>query len=1027
MSTIKTLMLTILFSWAVIQVTAKPVSPETATQVAVNFLKEKISQGSFPAGTQANFSMIILSGKHQQASMYVFNLMDNAGFIIVSGNDATYPVLCYANHGCFSMQEKERPGGFSYMLDEYTRLLDAVEEGGIPGDEKTSAEWAHYLHGPAEPSRAISGVGPLLTTTWGQDCWYNAYCPPDISGDCGHALTGCVATAMGQLMRYYSYPETGTGSCTYTHPVYGTLTADFSATDYRWNEMGTTATGTSHDAIAELLFHCGVAALMNYGTSGSGAFEVNMQNALIEHFGYSPASSLVFSANYTAEHWNSILKNELDLARPVFMTGVDTTEDQGHAFICDGYSDDNYYHIDWGWENQYNGYFMINNLCPGNNNFNAILRAITGLIPDTLRCTPPRNLHATADCNDVLLSWSPPGPEPQNEWIHYDGPYTGGNTGFSNAVSFQVAIRFDTAQLSAYHGLILDKIRFILGNKKAEYRINIWQGSDASDILVDEPLPGQIHMYWDDICGNHGQYWNTIILQEPLIIDATEELWIGYTCINLPGENARAGHDNNPSVPGYSDLLRINNGNWVSTHENYPSWDYNWSIQAFVTDINGNSLPLASGTFNIHQKAQQVKPGELISSCMEEVPSMVGYNLFRNGHQVNTEPLTELTYTDYDLPAGDYTYTLCALYEEGSSIPCGPSTVRVDELVLNPPYQLTATTSGNDVQLVWHEPLPPPIEQWLYYDNGENHTAVGMASGGTHSVAIRFLPDQLSGLDGMFISDVSLFPCANNTGYELFIARGPNANERLLTLPLDGLTIDEWNTITLSNPVSLDITKELWIGYKVINHPANDKGAGADSGPAIAGFGDMICIDGSNFVSLVSLNPDLSYNWNLRAFITNQFAEKHILATKSPADLQLLGYDVFRNNEKINNELLPSNSFSDTELPAGTYQYFVKSIYNQGTSLPSNIAEVTITLSVEEAGTREPVSIYTDPDGDFILIDAGNQDFVAELYNVCGSKVYQNDIAVPRLIIPAHNLKPGIYILRLGIKDYASGVKILIR
>ena len=207
---------------------------------------------------------------------------------------------------------------------------------------------------------------------------------------------------------------------------------------------------------------------------------------------------------------------------------------------------------------------------------------------------------------------------------------------------------------------------------------------------------------------------------------------------------------------------------------------------------------------------------------------MVGYNLFRNGHQVNTEPLTELTYTDYDLPAGDYTYTLCALYEEGSSIPCGPSTVRVDELVLNPPYQLTATTSGNDVQLAWHEPLPPPIEQWLYYDNGENHTAVGMARGGTHSVAIRFLPDQLSGLDGMFISDVSLFPCANNTGYELFIARGPNANERLLTLPLDGLTIDEWNTITLSNPVSLDITKELWIGYKVINHPANDKGAGAD-------------------------------------------------------------------------------------------------------------------------------------------------------------------------------------------------------
>ncbi|HOP12450.1 MAG TPA: Spi family protease inhibitor, partial [Lentimicrobium sp.] len=147
MSTIKTLMLTILFSWAVIQVTAKPVSPETATQVAVNFLKEKISQGSFPAGTQANFSMIILSGKHQQASMYVFNLMDNAGFIIVSGNDATYPVLCYANHGCFSMQEKERPGGFSYMLDEYTRLLDALEEGGIPMNEKTSAEWAHYLHG----------------------------------------------------------------------------------------------------------------------------------------------------------------------------------------------------------------------------------------------------------------------------------------------------------------------------------------------------------------------------------------------------------------------------------------------------------------------------------------------------------------------------------------------------------------------------------------------------------------------------------------------------------------------------------------------------------------------------------------------------------------------------------------------------------------------------------------------------------------------------------------------------------------
>jgi hypothetical protein len=198
---------------------------------------------------------------------------------------------------------------------------------------------------------------------------------------CGHAEACCVAVAMGQIMHYWKYPATGWGSHSYANAGV-TLSADFGSTTYDWDHMPDSLTDDSSDAeieaVATLLYHCGVAVEMEYSTNGSGASSNNVPDAMKRYFNYSKRIHREKKTNYTNDEWLSMLKGSLDLQRPVLYSGYGDAG--GHAFVCDGYDDNNLLHFNWGWSVA-NGYFALSNLNPIGYEFNENNFAVFDIIP----------------------------------------------------------------------------------------------------------------------------------------------------------------------------------------------------------------------------------------------------------------------------------------------------------------------------------------------------------------------------------------------------------------------------------------------------------------------------------------------------------------------------------------------------------------------------------------------------------------------------------------------------------------------
>lgn len=185
---------------------------------------------------------------------------------------------------------------------------------------------------------------------------------PTIGGKATYS--GCVATAMAQLMYYHRWPETGTGSHSYAIADKGlSLSADFGSTTYRWDDMlPAYETGkytvSQAAAVATLMYHCGVSVDMNYGVEGSSASDQNLPGALMSYFGYDKGMTLEYRMFYTDEEWEDMVYGELDAGRPLYYSGA-TDRNEAHAFICDGYDGAGLYHFNWGWGGYCDGYFIM--------------------------------------------------------------------------------------------------------------------------------------------------------------------------------------------------------------------------------------------------------------------------------------------------------------------------------------------------------------------------------------------------------------------------------------------------------------------------------------------------------------------------------------------------------------------------------------------------------------------------------------------------------------------------------------------
>lgn len=362
---------------------AAHVNVETAQIVGRNFLSSQAVESNQTTGNlQLVYRATTNIQTEQETLFYIFQ--GTEGFVIVAGDDRSTPILAYSNTGSFNVDNM--PPNARKWLEGYKSELRHLISANAPQPESIRNAWSLYTEGIALEAERAAAVSPLVNLTWNQSPHYNALCP-------GGSVTGCVATAMAQIMKYWEYPATGSGFHSYNHSTYGTLSANFGSTTYDWSAMPSNVT-SSNNAVATLMYHCGVSVDMDYSPQVSGAYVISDQSpvqhcseyALKNYFGYATSMHGELRANYSESQWISMLKAELDASRPILYAGFGSGG--GHAFVCDGYDNNNFFHFNWGWGGAYDGYFAVGALNPsgtgtggGTGGYNSGQQVLIGIEP----------------------------------------------------------------------------------------------------------------------------------------------------------------------------------------------------------------------------------------------------------------------------------------------------------------------------------------------------------------------------------------------------------------------------------------------------------------------------------------------------------------------------------------------------------------------------------------------------------------------------------------------------------------------
>ena len=342
---------------------AAPVDPSLAQQVAENFINAPeanvdglVNRTPRKQRRLARASQQVMNNQQ----FYIFNTEDADGFVIISADNVAIPVLGYSYSG--TLDVNNIPDNMRWWLGEYNREIRWAIAQGIEPTDDTTEEWQE-LSNARKAQQAEVIVSPLIQTEWSQSPWYNNKCPYDSNAG-KRCVTGCVATAMAQIMKYWEHPIIGRGSYAYESD-YGVLSADFGNTTYDWanmpNDLGILSSNTQINAIATLMYHCGVSVHMNYGPSESSASSWWVASAFKDYFLYSDEARLCSKDDYTLSEFKSKLQVQLFLGRPLYYSGRGSSG--GHAFICDGYRSDDYFHFNWGWDEQ-DGYYSLSALKP---------------------------------------------------------------------------------------------------------------------------------------------------------------------------------------------------------------------------------------------------------------------------------------------------------------------------------------------------------------------------------------------------------------------------------------------------------------------------------------------------------------------------------------------------------------------------------------------------------------------------------------------------------------------------------------
>ena len=348
---------------------SSPVKEQQARRVALEWMEQH--PAFFGERIPGTLLDQVFHGEQQVA--YVFSL-EPSGWIMISSNDGIRPVLGYSLEDTYRPRQTWKGNAGGWMEARMEQIARYTETPGAPVDPG----WIATKSASSPNGTEVEPVEPLIEAEWDQGAGWNEQCPDDPAGPGGHALVGCGAVALAQCLTVFSAPVSPAGIVSYQDADYGTIEVNFDMQDaYRWDSMSMTLPDEDN---TELLYHAAVAVKMDFGPTGSSSSISNLRSALRNTFHYSPDVRLKERGD-DDDAWKAMLVEELQSGQPVIYRGDDGGGSAGHVFNIDGVGVGMYFSVNWGWGGFLNGYFPIDDLTPGDDEFTQNHYAITGIRP----------------------------------------------------------------------------------------------------------------------------------------------------------------------------------------------------------------------------------------------------------------------------------------------------------------------------------------------------------------------------------------------------------------------------------------------------------------------------------------------------------------------------------------------------------------------------------------------------------------------------------------------------------------------
>ncbi len=688
---------------------ASPIDAKQAKEIGQQFVRHNFELGR----ANADLNLIYTSSTQRgEACFYIFNV-GNEGFVIVSGTDAERPVLAYSDEN--TIDADNMSPGLKCYLGMYAKRINYLIENSVEASSEVKAEWNSLRNTGKMVSRNGGRASSyLIKTTWNQDSPYNAACPSASGGPGGHVYAGCVACAMAQVFNYWEHPLHGTGVHTDIYKFNGqSLTVNFGNATYDWDNMpnklySSTSSPAEINAVSTLMYHLGVSVDMQYSIDGSGAVSQSVSNSVVTYFDYSSSTVMRSMSDYSSTNWKSMLKESFDMGWPLYYAARDyedpSGDGSGHAFVCDGYDDQDFFHFNWGWSGTGDGFYSLSAPQAGSYTFDDDQRAIFNMVPSLVydnTAKAPSNVTAVAGSNNALtvaLSWKNP------------------------------SQRMDNSSLSSIDKIVVERDGVVV------YTSN-------------NPTPGQ-NMNWTDndvpcysnyeykvyaiVNGSHGVAGKTSVYVGPTcqwtimfssnvtagfrdgymsVVDATGKEFDQYSTSTsslktltpqLPlGKLNFVWHAPTSTVANMTIILKNPQNTNVFTYTNGSSDDLEENFFTYNSACDASVTPMA--VENLVATADASSNVNLTWNGLNDAG--YGYNIYKDDVLMALVP-SGTTYSYNEPIVGGHCYTVACLTEGGEGEKSNVSCVQIDPSGVCCPatdlyYEFTST---NKVKIMWTKP-----------------------------------------------------------------------------------------------------------------------------------------------------------------------------------------------------------------------------------------------------------------------------------------------------------------------------------